>query len=252
MQPKTDTNFAAKFRFKQFSIFKAEVGMPVSTDGVMLGAWTEVKASDKVLDIGTGTGLLSLMLAQRYPNVAITALDIEPSAVEAASFNAEQSPWNERIAVQQADVLQFAQNKDDQIVFDSIICNPPYFISGEQAQSEERATARHCDSLDHRDLLIACERLLNPNGGASFILPTVEGEAFITMAETLSWKLTRLCRIRSTEKKPYSRLLFELTLTKDQAEYEEGFEEESLTIHGDHKGYSEAFVDLTHAFYLKM
>lgn len=104
--------------------------MPVSTDGVMLGAWANCPSQSKILDIGTGTGLLALMCAQRFPNAQITALDIEISAIEAAQKNFTQSPWSDRLCVRHTDVLQFESEQR----FEHIICNPPYFNSGEQSK----------------------------------------------------------------------------------------------------------------------
>ncbi len=241
-------NIAAKFRFKAFSIFKADIGMPVSTDGVLLGAWARMFNEGVVLDIGTGTGLLSLMTAQRYPNVTIKAVDIEESAVRAAKFNFQYSNWSSRLSVHEANINHYAEDARNQTAIDSIICNPPYFTSGEQAKDTGRATARHCDTLSHRDLLRSCEQLLKPNKPASFILPKVEGEQFIALAKELGWQVSRLCRVKSTDKKPVSRLLIELTKTSSKIHTEE----KDLTIHGSNQGYSEEFVTLTHAFYLKM
>ena len=173
------------FKFKQFSIHGGESGMPVSTDGVMLGAWANCSPQSKILDIGTGTGLLALMCAQRFPAVEITALDIEISAIEAAQHNFTQSPWSDRLYIQHADVLQFEPTHH----FEHIICNPPYFNSGEQSKQSQRATARHTDSLQHAALLKRCHELLTEEGTASFVLPIIEGERFIAMAQQQGWYL---------------------------------------------------------------
>ena len=113
------------FNFKQFSIYGGQSGMPVSTDGVLLGAWVSLAPKSSVLDIGTGTGLLALMVAQRFADISISAIDIEPHAIEAATINIEQSPWQDRITLHDGSVL----TTDFLKKFDSVICNPPYFNS---------------------------------------------------------------------------------------------------------------------------
>jgi len=229
------------FEFKQFSVSGGYSGMPVSTDGVLLGAWAELESSKTLLDIGTGTGLLSLMCAQRNLSLSIDAIEIDSHAVEAAQYNFTHSPWYERIKLHSGDVLTHSfPNR-----FDCIICNPPYFNSGEQAQNISRATARHTSSLSHQDLLKRCWDLLTDQGYASFVLPKVEGEAFIALAKQQGWSLQRLCQVKPTERKEVSRLLIQLnkaSMTEDHS---------TLTIH-ESGSYSDDFIQLTKAFYLKM
>ncbi|WP_394150817.1 tRNA1(Val) (adenine(37)-N6)-methyltransferase [Vibrio maritimus] len=230
------------FQFKQFSIHDGNSGMPVSTDGVLLGAWARFHSSDTLLDIGTGTGLLTLMLAQRFIDAAITAVDIDETAIVDATYNIRQSPWQKRITVLHSDIL--AQPFEH--TFDGIICNPPYFNSGETAKNSQRATARHTHSLSHEHLLDRCDKLLSKEGSASFVLPKVEGEQFISLAKHKGWHLNRICYVQATINKPCNRLLF--TLTKRS----EACDEERLIIHSASGGYSEDFIALTKDFYLKM
>ncbi len=215
--------------------------MPVSTDGVLLGAWATIEYANTILDIGTGTGLLALMCAQRNPHAKINAIDINHEAIVAATHNVELSPWNDRIQLQQIDVSQLIAPKK----FEHIICNPPYFNSGEQSRIQQRAIARHTDTLSHQALLIAADKLLSSQGRASFILPTVEGEAFIAQAVSYNWHVSRRCEIQTTATKPVSRLLFELSRQECQIEASQ------LLIH-QQQAYSKAFVRLTQDFYLKM
>lgn len=229
------------FKFKQFSIHGGESGMPVSTDGVMLGAWANCSPQSKILDIGTGTGLLALMCAQRFPAAQITALDIETSAVEAAQQNFTLSSWSDRLHIHHADVLQFEPTHR----FEHIICNPPYFNSGEQSKQSQRATARHTDTLQHASLLKCCNELLEEDGTASFVLPIIEGELFIAMAKQQGWFLSRICRVQPSQKKPVHRLLFELAKQACDTQ------ETHLIIHSN-EGYSDDFTQLTREFYLKM
>ncbi|MCL9775175.1 tRNA1(Val) (adenine(37)-N6)-methyltransferase [Vibrio methylphosphonaticus] len=230
------------FAFKQFKIHSGGAGMPVSTDGVMLGAWATFQHTDPILDIGVGTGLLTLMLAQRYPDGVIHAIDIEDSAIEDTNNNVAHSQWQNRIHVFKGDIL----SHNFEHTFSGIICNPPYFNSGEQATLKQRATARHTSSLDHRDLLSRCYRLLNNDGEASFILPLTEGEHFIKIAQSEGWFIGRRCLVRPTLAKPVNRILF--TLRKQQTTTIE----EQLVIHSPNGGYSDAFIQLTGDFYLKM
>lgn len=218
--------------------------MPVSTDGVLLGAWANLAHKQSILDIGTGTGLLALMAAQRFEDSSISAIDIDQHAIDAATVNIKQSPWQDRISLHHGSVLttDFSQR------FDAIICNPPYFNSGEQAQQSQRATARHTDSLDHLQLAERCFEITTETATASFILPTPEGEGFIKLAQQCGWYLAKRLDVKTTDRKQALRVLFELS--KDPA-CEQDLQRESLTIHHD-GGYSEAFIALTKDFYLKM
>ncbi len=229
------------FNFKQFCIEGGESGMPVSTDGVMLGAWIQSPNDAKILDIGTGTGLLALMCAQRFTEAEITAVDIELTAVAAAQKNMAQSPWSDRVSVHHTDILHFTPTHS----FQRIICNPPYFNSGEQSKHSQRATARHTDTLGHNALLQRCYHLLDDEGRASFVLPITEGEQFIELALNQGWYLSRICRVQPSEKKPVHRLLFELSKRPCDLQT-------SHLIIRSNDGYSDDFIQLTREFYLKM
>ncbi|MDG3089025.1 methyltransferase [Vibrio hannami] len=240
MQKQTERT--KNFKFKKFSIYGGLSGMPVSTDGVLLGAWFHCpQEKSHVLDIGTGTGLLSLMCAQRFPASMITAIEIDAGAVKAANINFEASHWSDRIELLHQNILEFSPGKK----FDCIVCNPPYFLSGEQSQNQQRATARHADSLDHQKLLTKCLELLTVTGNASFILPVTEGEQFIEVAKKQGWYLTSLCAVKSTETKETNRMLIELSPTKRP------LSETEITIRNS-EGYTDSFVELTKSFYLKM
>jgi len=229
------------FKFKQFTIEEGQSGMPVSTDGVLLGAWAFDNAPATILDIGTGTGLLTLMCAQRFPDSRIEAIDIDNYAYDAAQVNIMASPWANRIALHQADVLEHNSEHS----FDGIICNPPYFNSGEHSQHAQRATARHTHTLNHQHLAQAVFQLLSASGTASFILPVTEGEQFINIAGKNGLYLSRLCRVKPSTTKHANRLLFELR--KDNGAYQQ-----TELIVRNEIGYTEAFIALTRSFYLKM
>ncbi len=230
------------FQFKQFSVSGGNSGMPISTDGVLLGAWAPLPSEGYLLDIGTGTGLLSLICAQRSTdNLHIVAIEIEKNASETALFNFSQSHWNHRLSLVSDDLL----NHPFSCLFDGIICNPPYFINGEQSNRLARANARHTNTLSHKNLLKICQTLLKTSGGANFILPSVEGQAFIVQALDTGWYLHSRCDIKTTERKNPSRMMFRLVKQPCKTETSH------LTIHQNGQ-YSDEFTALTQDFYLKM
>lgn len=238
---KSSTLQTKGFKFKQFAISGGQSGMPVSTDGVLLGAWAFRHSPRQILDIGTGTGLLALMCAQRFEQALIQAVDIDEHAYRAAGINIANSPWSQRIELRHENILHCC---DTQRV-DAIICNPPYFNYGAVSQHSQRATARHTSSLSHKDLIRALTRLLTPDGTAALILPLVEGEQFIRLAQDSGWHLSRCCEVRPSERKPVHRLLFELQQTQCDCQFS------TLTIH-ESDAYSADFIALTRTFYLKM
>jgi len=146
-------NFMANpyFRFKQFTVFHDKCAMKVGTDGVLLGAWTDLKDTQKILDVGTGTGLIALMLAQRNPAALIDAIDIDPLALEQAEANSRNSPFSDRIAVKESSFQAFARLTGKQ--FDLIVSNPPYFSDSLMPPDRQRAQTRHSVTLTLDDLL---------------------------------------------------------------------------------------------------
>jgi tRNA1Val (adenine37-N6)-methyltransferase len=239
---KSSTSKTKGFEFKQFTIQDGDSGMPVSTDGVLLGAWANFDRTQRLLDIGTGTGLLTLMCAQRFSTASILAIDINQEAINDATRNVSQSSWTDRIEVKQQNVLSLNAPEG----FDAIICNPPYFNSGERAAREQRAIARHSITLSHQELLDKCSQLLSVHGQACFVLPVTEGQEFINYALRTGWFLARCCNVRTTGKKPATRMLFTLQKRACSTEHQE------LVIHDEISGYSKAFIQLTQDFYLKM
>ncbi|MDN2662157.1 tRNA1(Val) (adenine(37)-N6)-methyltransferase [Psychromonas sp. 14N.309.X.WAT.B.A12] len=248
------------FTCKQFHINTEQCGMPVSTDGILLGAWANILQSDSILDIGCGAGLLSIMCAQRNAYASIIGLDIEQNAIKAAIENVNQTPWNERITIKHQSLRSFVEghlNTQPSInsEISSIICNPPYFNSGEHSFNTQRALARHTSSLSHYNLLNDCHQVLKLGGTASFILPAKEGLAMIDLLGEVNEKfetflsLSRLTMVHTKQNKPVTRLLIELT--KHKSNLLINVTKNSLIIH-EGGNYSTDFVELTKAFYLKM
>lgn len=233
------------FTFKQFQIDDTGCGMPVSTDGILLGAWTEVPDNGHLLDIGCGSGLLSLMLAQRYKALNIYSLDIDHKAIQATKKNVANSLWAERISIVQDDILNWAYRQES-ASFSSIVCNPPYFTSGRLARNQSRAIARHTEHLDFSSLMQVTSYLLNEEGLASFILPFKEAQQCIAFAKEQMLFLQRVCEVKATDRKPVSRLLF--TLGKQSVD---SVSVQELTIRTNGK-YTDEYVFITRDFYLKM
>ena len=148
------------FQFKQFTIRQEKCAMKVGTDGVLLGAWADVTQARRLLDIGTGTGLIAIMAAQRNPELIIDAIEIDPAAFEQARENANNTPWRERIHIFQGKVQTFAPAYK----YDTIVCNPPFFINSTKNPALNRTLARHCETLSHEDILQVSYHLLLPEG----------------------------------------------------------------------------------------
>lgn len=232
-----------RFQFKQFSITDNDCGMPVSTDAVLLGAWARAGSDQSILDIGTGTGVLALMMAQRFPSAQIVAIDIDEMAATTALFNSAQSAWANSINVVHGDILLWENPRR----FDTIICNPPYFTAGLQANDPRRAAARHTNNLSHRDLIKALKnRLEQKKGQAHLILPSLEADNLQREAASESLFCHQITSVKSTPDKPISRKLMTLSL-QEPAQCKVN----QLIIQEKGK-YTADFIALTKDFYLKM
>ena len=240
---------AKDFTFKQFHINAAQCGMPVSTDAILLGAWANIESVKTILDIGCGTGLLAIMCAQRNSAAYISAIEIEEKAFNAAVENCHNSPWSLRLKASHCSLQVFTEGNN---TFDAIICNPPYFNSGEESKTTQRAVARHTSLLSHQTLMTCCLNLLKNEGIASFVLPKQEGLAFIDLLDSKPkegayLQLSRLTYVKTTINKSATRVLIELTKSSSLPVLKNS----ELIIH-DGQGYSSDFIELTKDFYLKM
>ncbi len=197
------------FRFKQFNISQELCAMKVGTDGVLLGAWAE--GGTKILDIGTGTGLLALMMAQRFPQSRITAIDIDHDACQQAMQNIQNSPFKNQIEVFEKSIQIYTKEVSSQNKgFDSIVCNPPYFVNSLKAPDVQRSVARHTDTLPHRQLLQCVTSLLSEDGAFTCILPTEIADEFLGEAAIIGLSTTRRTDIKTTPTKQPKRTLLEL------------------------------------------
>lgn len=231
------------FTFKQFHIDHSRCAMKVGTDGTLLGAWAALPPHAKnILDIGTGSGLIAIMAAQRHPTAKITAIDIDKDCVMQATENAVASPWAERIEVIETPLQEYSPEEK----FDVIISNPPYFADSMHSPDKQRTTARHTASLSFKELTDGVLRLLADDGLFAVILPTAESELLLSASRgrLFTW---RRCEVWSTPESGARRIILELKREppKDLAQ-----KEKIIIEQGERHVYSEEYKALTADFYL--
>jgi tRNA1Val (adenine37-N6)-methyltransferase len=233
------------FRFKQFDIYQDKCTMKVNTDGVLLGAWSDINDRKRALDIGTGTGIIAMMLSQRNPSISVTAVEIDEEAYLQASFNMKQSVFADRLFAVNAALQDFVKNTTSQ--FDLIISNPPFFTGGTFSSNENKANVRHTIKLSHTDLLMSVKKMMTTDGYFDLILPYIEGLRFVEMADKYDMSLAKMTEVRSRENKGIERLL----LRFKHGESPEFVKDELIIYQGTGvKDYSEEFKGMTREFYL--
>lgn len=216
--------------------------MKVGTDGVLLGAWVNTADSKRILDIGTGTGLIALMMAQKS-EVIIDAIDIDENAFAEASENFALSPWANRLNAIKTSLQDYSSHTPYR--YDLIVSNPPYFIGAHPAPSEARNVARHMDgSLSIEDLADCVIRLLTPSGRFCVILPYMEGVKFMEYAESKGLFANHLTKVKTKVEKQEKRMMMEFELVR------KAVTEEELVIQEEDLTYTQQYVDLTKDFYL--
>jgi len=232
------------FQFRQFKIEQDRCAMKVSTDACIQGAWTPVPSFAKTaLDIGTGTGLLSLMLAQRNSLINIDALEIDSSAAQQARENIAASPWADRIAVVEADVRQYSFTKE----YDLIICNPPFFINSLLGDKHQRNQARHNLSLSFQDLFRVIKSNLYEEGYASVLLPVAEHKIWRSLVEANGWKVSHELHVIPRMGQAANRIISLCT-----ANAAKELVKEELVIRDLDDRYTAAFREMLSPFYLKI
>ena len=233
------------FHFKHFSIQQDKTAMKVGTDGVLLGAWVSLDSNPySILDIGTGTGLIALMLAQRSQAGVIDAVELDSDAYMQSVENFEKSDWGDRLFCYHASLQEFANEFNDK--YDLIVSNPPFYTTTYKKLPENRAMARHTKSLSYDELLENVAKLLAEIGSCAFIIPFSEEERFIGIAKQNNVFPFKITRVKGSENTPVKRSLVQLSFFKKTTEITE------LTIELERHIHTKAYEELVRDFYLKM
>ena len=229
------------FRFKQFTIYQDLAGMKVGTDSIILGSVIKIKSKYKnILDVGAGTGILTLMMAQRTSNSNITAVEIDSNSYHQANINIDNCKWNDRINLLHADAKHLKTNDK----YDLIICNPPYFSNSKQSIIISKNTARHQVELTFKDLLNIWEKIGDDDSDLACITPIIESEKFYKMVKNNGNYLAYYLEVRSNPNSHPKRAVMLFSKNKMDTIQSE------LCIYNDEGGYSEAYINMTKDFYL--
>jgi tRNA1Val (adenine37-N6)-methyltransferase len=234
------------FTFKQFSIEQDRCAMKIGTDGVLLGAWTPLKNNPfSILDIGTGTGIIALMLSQRSHAEQIDALEIDEDAYEQAVDNFENSPWSDRLFCFHAGLDEFVEEPEDE--YDLIVSNPPFYTEDYKTENEQRDLARFADAMPFEDLIEATALLLSENGIFSVIIPFKEEEKFMAIAKEYELYPVKITRVKGNPTSEIKRSL--LAFSRDENTL---ILSDELIIETARHIYTPEYIELTKDFYLKM
>lgn len=234
-----------RFHFKEFSVAQNNCAMKVGTDGVLLGAWAQIPDTTKsILDIGTGTGLIALQLAQRCDCETVDAIEIEDRAFEQAVENFENSPWSFRLYCYHASLEEFKDEIDEK--YDLIVCNPPYYNGTYPSKSAERKLARQIQEMSFESLLEAVADLMSPKGTCAFVLPFSHERDFTDLAKSNGLFPHRITRVRGSENSEFKRSLLQMKREEQSVSPEE------LTIETERHVYTDEYISLVRDFYLKM
>lgn len=233
------------FQFKQFKIEQDRCAMKVGTDGVLLGAWTPlINNPFNILDIGTGTGLIALMLAQRSNAEQIDAIEIDDDAYEQATENFESSPWNDRLYCYHAGLDEFVDEVEEE--FDLIVSNPPFYTDEYKSGDEQRDSARFEDSLPFEELVEAADFFLSDNGIFTLIVPFKEEEKIISLCQERELFPLKITRVKGTPTTEIKRSLLAFSRIEQEPLIDE------LIIETARHQYTPEYIELTRDFYLKM
>lgn len=228
------------FQFKEFIIHQDTSAFKVGTDGVLLGAWVNCTNQQSLLDVGTGTGLIALMLAQKNSTAKIYAIELDFESAQMAAHNLNISKWSNRIKLISGDYLEYKSTTP----FDHIISNLPFFSNDLKNENARKKNARHDDTLPFSLFLKQSRLLLNENGNVSFILPISRLSDLESTIKREDFYIQRICKVKPQEKKPFHRVM--MTLTKKVTVTEES----TLIIQNEEGKYTAAAAEMFKDFYL--
>ena len=236
------------FYFKEFTINQDKTAMKVGTDAVLLGAWCSLETNpDTILDVGSGTGLISLMMAQRSDAETIDAVEIDPNAYEQSVANFEKSDWSDRLFCYHSSFQDFSEEmKEEDEEYDLIISNPPFYNDNFETNDTSRNTARFTSALSFKELLESTSKILSDSGIFTIIIPFKEQTVFVSLAAKYRLFLNRVCSVRGTENSEIKRSMLEFSF------YQKEVEETTLVIEKARHKYTQEYINLTKDFYLKM
>ncbi len=233
------------FQFKEFTIHQDRCAMKIGTDGVLLGAWISLENQpNSILDIGAGTGVIALQMAQRSQAETIDAVEIDDHAYEQCTGNFEASPWADRMFCYHASIQEFASEIDDQ--YDLIVSNPPFYSETYKTDDAARDQARFNDALPFQHLLVCAAHLLSEKGIFALILPKKEELEFIELASQSNLYPSRICSVKGSPQSEEKRVLMEFTFEKKETSLT------TLVIENSRHNYTEDYIELVKDFYLKL
>ena len=230
------------FQYKQFAISQDRCAMKVGTDGVLLGAWADIQATKKALDIGAGTGVIAIMLAQKIRDAVVHAVEIDRAAYEQAKENFEISPFSERLAIYCDSIQDYAKTSDQR--YDLIVSNPPFFSGGTFSSNQDKNNVRHTVKLSHGDLLQSARHLLNKDGKLCVILPLLEGLRFVEVARNYHLYCVRITEVIPKAGKDIERLLLQFELNQREI-----IKDQLIIQYEERNDFTEAYKILTRDFY---
>ena len=237
-----------KFQFKEFTIHQEKTAMKVGTDGVLLGAWCSVDGfPDTILDIGSGTGVISLMLAQRSDAMTIDAVELDENAYEQTVENFEQSDWGDRLYCYNSSFQEFAvEIAEEEEAYDLIVSNPPFYTDDFETDDSARNKARFTSSLSFEELLVGVTKILSKNGSFAVVVPFKEEQNFVDLANQQHLFLNSVCRVQGNPSSEIKRSLLAFSFIQTE------IKEEHLVIETSRHNYTDEYINLTKDFYIKM
>ena len=239
------TKMSKPFQFKEFTVNQDHCAMKIGTDSILLGAWSSLNNNPfSILDIGAGTGIIALMLAQRSNAGAIDAIEIDDNGYEQCVDNFEQSSWGDRLFCYHASLEEFVGDLDD--TYDLIISNPPFYAENYKTDNEQRDMARFQDAMPFEHLLESVSKLLSPTGHFSVIIPFKEEATFIGLANSFKLFPNRILHVKGNPTSVIKRSLLEFSFSQSEIETEQ------LIIELERHQYTQEYIHLTKDFYLKM